>query len=64
MLPKVVIENRWYIIIILELYILKVVDGTLVLLGLVEAETILLDIVVNNDYYKYIMFDVINTRRH
>ena len=47
-----------------ELYILKVVDRILVLLGLVEVEIILLDIVINNDYYKYIIFDIINTRRY
>ena len=50
--------------IIRELYILKVVDRTLVLSGLVEAETILLDIVINKDYYKFIMFDITNTRRY
>ena len=47
-----------------ELYILKVVDRTLVLLGLVEVEIIPLDIVINDNYYKYIMFNVINTRRY
>ena len=46
--------------IIKELYILKVVDGTLIVLGLVEAETILLDIVINNNYYKFVIFDIIN----
>ena len=47
-----------------EPYILKVVDSTLVLSGLVEAETILLDIVVNKDYYKFIIFNIIETRRY
>ena len=48
----------------LELYILKVVDRILILSGLVEAETILLDIVINNNYYKYIIFNITNTRRY
>ena len=39
-------------------------DRTLVLSRLVEVEIIPLDIVINNDYYEYIMFDVINTRRY
>ena len=32
------------------------------LLGLVEVETILLDIEINKDYYKFIIFNIINTR--
>ena len=51
-------------IIIKELYILKVVDRTLIVLGLVEAETILLDIVINKDYYKFVIFNIINIGRH
>ena len=43
---------------------LKVVDRTLVLLELVEAKTILLDIVINNKYYKFIIFNIINARRY
>ena len=51
-------------IIIKELYILKVVDRTLMVSRLVKAEIVLLDIVINKDYYEFVMFDVINTRRH
>ena len=50
--------------IIKELYALKVVDRTLIVLGLVEAETILLDIVINNDYYEFVIFNVTNTGQH
>ena len=50
--------------IIKELYILKVVDRTLILSRLVEAKTILLDIVINENYYKFVIFNIINTRRY
>ena len=47
-----------------ELYILKVVDRTLIVSGLVEAKIVLLDIVINENHYKFVIFNVINTRRH
>ena len=43
---------------------LKVVDRTLVASGLVEAETIPLDIVINNNYYEFVIFNVMNIGRH
>ena len=63
-LLQVIIEYRQYTIIIKELYILKVVDRALVLSRLVEAEIVLLDIVINKNYYKFVIFNITNTRRY